>query len=192
MKAEFEKPFHTIYTQQTMPPIRFTAAPFTIGSWTVLKLPKDASKKFPSRGMAMAHGTINGQMFDLPLEPDGQGSHWFKIDKAMKVKAGDTATIEMEPAEKWPEPDVPADIKKALAAAAPKVREVWNTTTTMARWDWIRWIRSTNNPDTRAKRIVVACSKMKAGEKRPCCFNRSMCTEPEVSKGGVLLEPASS
>jgi hypothetical protein len=25
--------------------------------------------------------------------------------------------------------------------------------------------------------------------RRPCCFNRGMCTEPYVSKNGVLLDP---
>jgi len=68
-----------------------------------------------------------------------------------------------------------------------RVRDVWHDSTVMARWDWVHSIQSTNNPDTRAKRIVVACSKMNNGEKRPCCFNRSACCEPAVSKGGVLI-----
>jgi hypothetical protein len=97
--------------------------------------------------------------------------------------------LEIESSKDWPEPEVPADIKKGLAAASAKVKEIWKTTTPVARWDWIRWIQSTNNPETRANRIVVACSKMNAGEKRPCCFNRSACCVIEVSKGGVLLEP---
>lgn len=137
----------------------------------------------------MAEGTINGSSFQLALEPDGKGSHWFKIEKAMKVEAGDDVAFALEPMKEWPEPAVPADLKKALAAADPKVREIWNGTTVMARWDWIRWVRMSKNPETRKKHIQVACSKMKAGEKRPCCFNRSMCTEPDVSKGGVLIDP---
>ena len=43
-------------------------------------------------------------------------------------------------------------------------------------------IRATHNPETRSRRIEVALSKIKAGERRPCCFNRNQCTEPEVSK----------
>ena len=65
----------------------------------------------------------------------------------------------------------------------------WKEVTPAAHWDWIRWIRATNNPETSAKRIRVGCSKLKSGMSRPCCFNRSMCTDPEVSKGGVLVEP---
>jgi hypothetical protein len=171
-----------------MPTIRFSATPYAIGTMTIVRLPKDASVKLPSRGMAMAEGTINGSPFELPLEPDGKGSHWFKAEKAMHISAGDSVKLEMEPMKEWPEPAVPADIKKGIATV-PQAQKTWKETTPMARWDWIRWIRATNNPETRAKRIVVACSKLKSGERRPCCFNRSMCTEPAVSKGGVLLDP---
>lgn len=174
-----------------MSPIRFTATPFTIGSWTVARLPKDASAKLPSRGMSMVEGTINGSSFVVPLEPDGRGSHWFKVEKAMHVSARDSVTLTMEPMKEWTEPKVPADIKSGLASV-PQAQKLWKDITPMARWDWIRWIRSTNNPDTRKKRIMVAGSKLKSGMRRPCCFNRSMCTEPTVSKNGVLLEPTQS
>jgi hypothetical protein len=33
-----------------MPAIHFKTKPFKIGSWTILKLPKAASAKLPSRG----------------------------------------------------------------------------------------------------------------------------------------------
>lgn len=173
-----------------MPPTRFTATPYTLGSWTIVRLPKDASVKLPSRGMVMAEGTLNGSSVVLPLEPDGKGSHWFSLDTAMRKAVGTrTVTLEIEPVKDWAEPTVPADIKKGIAAV-PKAQALWKEITPMARWDWIRWIRSTNNPETRQKRIEVACSKLKSGMRRPCCFNRSMCTEPAVSKSGVLLDPA--
>ena len=99
-----------------MSTIKFHATPYTIGSWTVLRLPQAASKKLPSRGMSMVEGTINGSHFQSPLEPDGKGSHWFKIENGMKAKAGETATLEIEPMEEWPETKIPADLRKALAA----------------------------------------------------------------------------
>lgn len=171
-----------------MPPIRFTATPLAIGAWTIVRLSKDASSKLPSRGMSIAEGTVNAAVFTIPLEPDGKGSHWFKVDKTMPAAAGKPVTVELEPMKEWPEPAMPADIKKGLASV-PEAQKLWKIITPMARWDWIRWIRSTNNPETREKRIRVACSKLKSGMRRPCCFNRSMCTEPAVSKNGVLLEP---
>ena len=175
-----------------MPTIRFEAKLFKLNSWTILRLPKSASAKLPSRGQVMVEGTINGYHFQTPLEPDGTWSHWFRADgnllKAAKAAPGDTVTLAISPIKEWPEPDVPADLKSALAAA-PQVHTLWKHITPMARWEWIRWIRSTNQLETRKRRIEVACSKLKAGERRPCCWNRNLCTEPSVSKNGVLLEP---
>lgn len=173
-------------------PIAFKSQAFNIGTWTVLVLPSQASQKLPSRGMVMVEGTINGYHFQTPLEPDGRGSHWLKIDETMqegaKVAAGDTANLEIESSGQWPEPVLPKDLKDALADV-PEVQKLWADITPAARWDWLRWISSTGKSETRAKRIRVAFSKLKAGTRRPCCFNRTICTIPEVSKGGALLEP---
>jgi hypothetical protein len=172
-----------------MPGIHFEARLDAIGSWIILRLPDSASAKLPSRGQTMIEGTINDLGFRTPLEPDGRGSHWFRVDNtvlnAVKAAAGDTVTLSIRPVKEWVEPDVPADLRSALAAA-PRARSLWRDITPMAHWEWIRWIRSTNSPETRRKRIEVACSKLEAGKRRPCCWNRNLCTEPSVSKNGVL------
>jgi uncharacterized protein YdeI (YjbR/CyaY-like superfamily) len=111
------------------------------------------------------------------------------LREAAGINADDTVTMTFEPSKDWPEPDLPADLKKALASDL-QAKALWEQITPMARWDWLRWIRATHNRETRSRRIQVALSKLKAGERRPCCFNRNQCTEPEVSKNGVLLEPA--
>ncbi len=171
--------------------IRFEAKLSKIGSWIILKLHKSASTSLPSRGMVMVDGTINGVAFQAPLEPDGQGSHWFKVDKSMLKAAhadtGDTVKVEIEPTKVWPEPEVPEDLKKALQMNK-EAYKTWMDITPIARWDWIRWINSTKNPETRKIRIEKTFSKFKDGIRRPCCFNRTMCTVPDVSHNGVLLE----
>jgi hypothetical protein len=175
-----------------MSTIRFDAKLSQFDSWTLVRLPKSASAKLPSRGMTMVAGTINGFRFQAALEPDGKGSHWFRVDQSMreaaKAAVGDTVRLAIEPTKDWPEPEVPEDLKKALAAA-PEAQAVWMDITPMARWDWIRWIDATKQPETRKRRIETALSKFKAGMRRPCCFNRSQCTVPDVSRNGVLLEP---
>lgn len=174
--------------------IRCKTTLFTIGSWLILRLPEEASAQIPTRGQVMVEGTINGVHFQSPLEPDGKWSHWFRItdslQKAAQVKSGDTVAVEftVTPNKLWPEPDVPAGWQKALAAH-PRAQELWQKVTPMARWEWIRWARATSNDETRQRRIEVGMSKLEAGERRPCCWNRNMCTEPSVSKSGVLLEP---
>lgn len=172
--------------------IHFEATPLRIGDWTILKLPESASAKLPSRGMTLVEGTINGFRSKIVLEPDGKGSHWFRVDSILREAAGVEASrrvkISVEPSKAWPEPEMPADLKKALASDR-QANALWVEITPMARWDWLRWIRATNNRETRSHRIEVAMSKLRSGERRPCCFNRNQCTEPEVSKSGILLDP---
>ncbi|WP_459848911.1 YdeI/OmpD-associated family protein [Fusibacter bizertensis] len=62
----------------------------------------------------------------------------------------------------------------------------WDGLTVKARWEWVRWIQFTKNPDTRSRRIEVTFSKLKAGKKRPCCFDLTRCTVTEVSNNGIL------
>jgi hypothetical protein len=173
-----------------MPIIRFKTKLFSIGSWIILLLPKETSAKLPSRGSVMVEGIINGFHFQSALEPDGRGSHWFRVDKILgegtHTRAGDTVVLSIEPINKWPEPKVPEDLKTALATDS-KARALWMDITPMARWDWIRWIGSTGNLETRKRHIKVALSKLDRGERRPCCFNRSLCLVPDVSKNGALL-----
>jgi hypothetical protein len=147
------------------------------GSWSFLILPKNASAKLPSRGMTAIEGTINGFPFEATLEPDGQKSHWLKVDrkvsKAAGADAGDVVTLEIAPAAEEPEPEVPADLRKALAIAAPRARALWSDITPIARRDWIHWITSAKQPETRARRIKNACSMLAAGKRRVCCFDRA-------------------
>ena len=175
-----------------MPKIRFRAKLVAIGSQTILRLPHDASSKLPSRGMSAVEGAFNGHAFQAPLEPDGMGSHWFRVSNAMlkaaRVKVGDAVSVALEPMARWPEPKVPADLAKALASD-PQTRALWRDITPLARWDWIRWIGSTRNRDTRAIRIEKTLSKLRSGKRAACCFNRSQCTDPSISRNGMLLEP---
>ena len=145
-------------------------------SWTFLTLPKEVSARLPSRGLASVEGTLNGSAFRATLEPDGQGGHWLKVDRKMReaagAEAGDVVTLEIAPVAEEPEPRVPADLRKALAAA-PKARALWSDITPIARRDWIQWIVSAKQAETRARRIRNACSMLAAGKRRPCCFDRS-------------------
>jgi hypothetical protein len=146
-------------------------------SWTFLTLPNEASAKLPSRGMTSVEGTFNGLAFHATLEPDGQGGHWLKVDRKMReeagAEAGDVVTLEIAPMAEEPEPSVPTDLQKALAAAPPGVRMVWSDITPVARRDWIHWIVSAKQAETRARRIRTACDMLAKGKRRPCCFDRS-------------------
>lgn len=175
-----------------MSAISFETELFSINGWVILRLAPNASSKLPSRGMVMVSGLVNGVSFQSPLEPDGRHGHWLHLDNKLLastgVSAGDTVNVELEPTKIWADPKLPDDVHEALHADT-RAYELWMACTPMARWDWLRWIGGTSSEITRANHIVVAISKLKGGHRRPCCFNRSACTTPEVSKNGVLLEP---
>ena len=176
------------------PTIRFDATLRAIDESTILRLPEYASEKLPSRGQVAVQGTINGHWFRTVLEPDGSSGHWMRIDADLQqtaaIRAGDTATLEIEPLQVWPEPIVPEDLAIALAAAPQEIRTLWQDITPMARWEWVRWVNATKNLDTRKRRVEVTISKMSSGKRRPCCFNLAACTDPDLAKNGRLLDPA--
>jgi uncharacterized protein YdeI (YjbR/CyaY-like superfamily) len=68
------------------------------------------------------------------------------------------------------EPRVPTDLHKALAATAV-AKAQWRNLTSIARRDFISWIDSAKQSETRRRRIKKACSMLAAGKRRPCCYS---------------------
>jgi hypothetical protein len=173
------------------PVIQFEAQVQSAGGSTILRLPDNASAQLPSRGQVAVKAVVNGHAFQTVLEPDGRRGHWLKVDKelrrALAVSEGDTVALTVEPAKDWPEPDIPEDFQ-AVLAGAPDIFEVWKNITPMARWEWVRWINATKNRQTRERRIEVGISKLRSGKRRPCCFDLAACTDPDLSKNGMLVE----
>ena len=145
-------------------------------TWTFLVLPATASAKLPSRGMTTVDGTFGGQPFQATLSPDGAGSHWMRVDRALAeaagVTAGDSVVLVCTPVAIEPEPAVPADVRKAFAAH-PAAQAQWTTLTPVQRRDWIHWITSGRQAATRGKRLATACDMLASGKRRACCFDRS-------------------
>lgn len=154
-----------------------------IGSGILLALPHEVSATLPTRGMALVEGTINGAPFQAVVEPDGKGSHWFKVSEAIRAAAnadtGDTVTLDIAPTKDWPEPEVPQAVQEALEAN-PEAEAVWRDITPMARWDWLRWIGATRSAQTRQRRVEVTIDKLVSGKRRPCCFDRNQCTLTDI------------
>lgn len=175
-----------------MTPIQFDATLIQIKDWTIIHLPESISQELPSRGMVMIEADLCNTTIKVPLEPDGLGSHWFRLMPDLMnqtgLHTGDSITLSIRSTDEWSEPETPEDLEDALQSS--DLEKTWQAITRKARWEWIRWIRATQNPETRTKRIQTACSMLAAGKKRPCCFNHSLCTETYVSKSGILLTDA--
>lgn len=158
--------------------VRFTAtllrpAEPKNATWRFLRVPSAASKQLPSRGMVSVTGTLDGRAFKATLEPDGEGSHWLKVPRALhEAAAGQTVALELVPVDKEPEPRLPADLKQALAASAAATVQ-WKAITPAARRDFIQWVATAKQDATRGRRIRTGCDMLEAGKKRICCFDRS-------------------
>ncbi|MET1080473.1 MAG: YdeI/OmpD-associated family protein [Pseudomonas sp.] len=152
------------------------ATPGNDDSWAFLILPKTASDTLPRRGRTTVMGTLNGHPFQATLEPDGQLSHWLRVHKELREAAsaciGEVVTVEISPIEAEPEPPLPDELQKALAASAA-AKATWEDTTTIARLDWIHWIESAKQAKTRKQRLESACEMLAAGKRRVCCFDQS-------------------
>jgi uncharacterized protein YdeI (YjbR/CyaY-like superfamily) len=78
--------------------------------------------------------------------------------------------VNPKPAGEESEPRVPTDLRKALAAAA-RAKAQWRDLTPIARMDFISWIDSAKQSETRRRRIERACSILADGKRRPCCYS---------------------
>ena len=136
------------------------------GSWTFVTLPKNASAKLPSRGMMAIEGTINGVPFQAVLEPDGQKSHWLKVERKLReavgAEAGDLVTLEIAAAPEEPNPRCRQTC--AMLSLPPlRRRETCGRTSRPMR----AAIGSTGSPRPSNQRRARAGSKMPARCSRP-------------------------
>jgi uncharacterized protein YdeI (YjbR/CyaY-like superfamily) len=64
---------------------------------------------------------------------------------------------------------LPPDLKKALASD-PRARAKWEDITPLARNEWICWVISVKQAETRKDHVKRVVSELKEGMRRPCCW----------------------
>lgn len=65
--------------------------------------------------------------------------------------------------------NVPADLYEALTSD-PKILEVWENLTPLARNEWICWVTFVKKNETRREHIKRTVSELREGVRRPCCW----------------------
>lgn len=166
--------------------LKFESEIQVIHDYAICRIPIDISQEFPSRGMNFAQITISSEVFEVNLEPDGQGSHWFywpKGTQAMPLE-NKPLTVSLKLLTNWSPPITPADFENALEESSQLV--TYLNFSTKAQWEWIRWLQMTTNPQTRNHRILTSLDKIQKGMKRPCCFDQTRCTDYKVCRNGRL------
>ncbi len=76
---------------------------------------------------------------------------------------------------------VPKDLKEMLLNA-PKLLEVWNGLTPLARNEWICWGTIVKKVETRAEHIVRLREDLLKGKRRPCCWPGCPHRRPSAAK----------
>jgi Bacteriocin-protection, YdeI or OmpD-Associated/Domain of unknown function (DUF1905) len=139
-------------------------------SGAFIAIPKTTAAKLS--GMIRLEGIINGHPFRAPLEPDASGGYALRVNQAMLRGAGAGVgdTVQLAVLGPEPEPKAPADLRSAFKTSAG-AKALWDDLTTELRRDWIRWIESTENPETRGRRIRRTVEQLAEGKRRPCCVN---------------------
>jgi Bacteriocin-protection, YdeI or OmpD-Associated len=84
------------------------------------------------------------------------------------------------------------DLRKALAGT-PMAQALWVDITPIVRRDWILWISSAKQPETRRRRIEKACAMLASGKRGLCCFGGiQWLMKDHATSGGMLLQLSNS
>ena len=75
----------------------------------------------------------------------------------------------MEPASKDFRHRTPDDLD-AVLAANPALRAKWDGLTELARSDWICWMTTVKQQETREKHLARLQQDLLDGKRRPCCW----------------------
>lgn len=154
------------------------------------KVPAVISKSHLRKGRITANVAVGKSSFDALFEPDGKLGHWFKIPervlKAEKLSEGDSVDFQITLLAEQPEPDLPPSFKKLLNSS-DSAQATWAQATPLAKIDWVHWIESAKQAETRRKRERDAIDMLEHGKKRVCCFDasgfysKSLCSPDQVA-----------
>ncbi len=64
---------------------------------------------------------------------------------------------------------VPQDVRTFLSTQS-QVALVWNSLTPLARNEWLCWIESAKQHETRTRRMTRMKDDLRKGKRRPCCW----------------------
>jgi len=76
---------------------------------------------------------------------------------------------------------VPKDLRVVLVTN-PRVLDVWNNLTPLARNEWICYMTIVKKAETREKHLKRLCEDLLKGKKRPCCWPGCPHRRPKAAK----------
>jgi hypothetical protein len=132
------------------------------------KPPFDVPTAFGRKGRVPIKGTINGFAFRSSLMNMGHG-HCTVVNKEMragaKVKAGDAVSIVIELDDAKRTVDVPAWLKKLIAADA-KAKAAWSKLSFTHQKEYVREIVEAKREETRDNRVALMMRNLRTGTRK--------------------------
>ena len=135
-----------------------------VGSWTILKVPFDAKKKFGSAGHNRVKGSIDGFNFKgVSLMPMGDGVHCMPVKADIRKKIGkdrgDIVSVEMEKDPDKPILEIPVELTKAFRGSKEAKKMFESYSPSMQR-EHCRYIAEGKKEETRTNRAVATVLKL--------------------------------
>jgi hypothetical protein len=133
-----------------------------------LKPPFDVVDVFQRRGRVPVRGSINGFPFRSSLMNMGEG-HVMVVNAQIRAgaqcKAGDTVSMVMELDDDKRTVEVPAYLKRIIAAD-PKARAFWPKLSFTHQKEYVREIDGAKRPETREKRIAAMMEALRKNQRK--------------------------
>ncbi len=154
-------------------PLTFTAelwSPMAGKGWTFASLPAASSAALGKKGRVPVEATVGGVKFRTSCFPDGDGGHRIQMNGAMRDATGkadgDLVEFSLKVASDDVEVTVPPALAKALKADKGAQGQ-WGSITPKARAEWVAWIASAKQEETRVARTAKTVERLRSGAKRP-------------------------
>ena len=132
--------------------------------WVIARIPFDAVKLWGRRGQLKVQGEINGFAFSATLFPDGQGHHFFIVNKKMlsggKTAAGLTAKFRLQP-DTTPRITVspPAELLRELGQSK-RLLKFFESLSPSRRHEIAKWVAEPKGEESRRRRALQIAERL--------------------------------
>ncbi len=141
--------------------------PEGVGTWTFVNIPIELSNTFGSKGQVKVRGTINGYPFRTTALPMGDGTHYLVVGKAIRdqihASQGDTVMVSIELDTEAHRVDIPDELQHAMGGH-PGAAEAFEKLTYSRQKEWVNWILSAKQAETRQRRAEKAITTYLQGK----------------------------
>lgn len=143
--------------------------PAGVGIWTILTIPLEVSSTFGTKAQVKVKGTINDYPFRSTALPTGDGTHYLVVSKAIRdhiqANQGDTVKVGLEIDTEVRKAEIPEELRQALTHH-PEDAKAFERMTFSHQTEWINWIMSAKQTQTRLRRIEKALTLISQGKNR--------------------------